>query len=140
MKMQALFTENAPAAIGPYSQGYRINNFIFTSGQIPADPVDGSIQVVVGMGRRKSRCAIVEKARQGGVEFLPTIQNWPAQNSTRGNPKFPQRTGAACNRASSLARLNCGSFSVHLQAGVSYHCQLTWMLSRWSIHTRHTCF
>ena len=43
VKMQALFTENAPAAIGPYSQGYRINNFIFTSGQIPADPVDGSI-------------------------------------------------------------------------------------------------
>jgi len=41
--MKVLFTEKAPAAIGPYSQGYQINDFVFTSGQIPADPTDGSI-------------------------------------------------------------------------------------------------
>lgn len=41
--METLFTNKAPAAIGPYSQAYRIGNLVFTSGQIPADPADGSI-------------------------------------------------------------------------------------------------
>ena len=34
---------NAPSAIGPYSQGYEVNGFIFTSGQIAIDPATGSI-------------------------------------------------------------------------------------------------
>ena len=36
-------TENAPGAIGPYSQGFIANGFVFTSGQIPVDPASGSI-------------------------------------------------------------------------------------------------
>lgn len=41
--MNKIFTENAPGAIGPYSQGYTANGFVFTSGQIPVDPVSGAI-------------------------------------------------------------------------------------------------
>lgn len=36
-------TDKAPAAIGPYSQAYRIDNLLITSGQIPIDPVTGAI-------------------------------------------------------------------------------------------------
>lgn len=36
-------TSNAPGAIGPYSQGFAVNGFVFTSGQIPVDPVTGEI-------------------------------------------------------------------------------------------------
>ena len=36
-------TANAPAAIGPYSQGYISNGFFFTSGQVPLDPATGAI-------------------------------------------------------------------------------------------------
>ena len=36
-------TTNAPAAIGPYSQGVRAGSFIFLSGQIPIDPATGNI-------------------------------------------------------------------------------------------------
>ena len=36
-------TTAAPAAIGPYSQGYVVNGFVFTSGQIPVDPATGNI-------------------------------------------------------------------------------------------------
>ena len=32
-------TDAAPAAIGPYSQGQVVGNFVFTAGQIPLDPV-----------------------------------------------------------------------------------------------------
>ncbi len=41
--MKVLETKNAPGAIGPYSQGYAVNGFIYTSGQIPVDPVSGEI-------------------------------------------------------------------------------------------------
>ena len=41
--MKKIETTNAPGAIGPYSQGYVANGFVFTSGQIPVDPVTGQI-------------------------------------------------------------------------------------------------
>jgi 2-iminobutanoate/2-iminopropanoate deaminase len=36
-------TTDAPAAIGPYSQGVVVGNLIFTAGQIPLDPVSGEV-------------------------------------------------------------------------------------------------
>lgn len=41
MKVQ---TENAPAAIGPYSQATVVGNLVFTSGQIPLNPETGAIE------------------------------------------------------------------------------------------------
>ena len=41
--MHQIATPNAPAAIGPYCQATVHNGFLFTSGQIPLDPADGSI-------------------------------------------------------------------------------------------------
>ena len=41
--MNVLQTSNAPAAIGPYSQGYEVNGFVFTSGQIPVNPENGEV-------------------------------------------------------------------------------------------------
>ncbi|MCP4366166.1 MAG: RidA family protein [Planctomycetes bacterium] len=40
---EIISTENAPKAIGPYSQGVRAGDFIFLSGQIPIDPATGNI-------------------------------------------------------------------------------------------------
>ena len=39
--MKVIFTEKAPAAIGPYSQGYEVNGLVYTSGQIGVDPATG---------------------------------------------------------------------------------------------------
>ncbi|MDR2084784.1 MAG: RidA family protein [Bacteroidales bacterium] len=36
-------TTSAPKAIGPYSQAVEVNNMLFVSGQIPVNPIDGSI-------------------------------------------------------------------------------------------------
>ena len=41
--MKILETRNAPGAIGPYSQGYAVNGFVYTSGQIAIDPTTGEI-------------------------------------------------------------------------------------------------
>ncbi len=40
---QAVSTDSAPAAIGPYSQGMRVGDLLFCSGQIPLDPSSGEL-------------------------------------------------------------------------------------------------
>jgi 2-iminobutanoate/2-iminopropanoate deaminase len=40
---QALFTQEAPAAIGPYSQAVVTSGLVFVSGQIPLDPKSGAL-------------------------------------------------------------------------------------------------
>lgn len=42
-ELKKVATEKAPAAIGPYSQAIVLGNLVFTSGQIPLDPVSGTI-------------------------------------------------------------------------------------------------
>ena len=44
---KVIFTENAPAAIGPYSQAVIAANMVYTSGQIPVNPADGSIPATI---------------------------------------------------------------------------------------------
>ena len=41
--MTVISTPNAPAAIGPYSQGMIAGQLVFCSGQIPVDPATGNI-------------------------------------------------------------------------------------------------
>ena len=41
--MKKIATNEAPAAIGPYSQGMITGNLVYTSGQIPVDPKTGAI-------------------------------------------------------------------------------------------------
>ena len=40
--MKAIVTNNAPAAIGPYSQAIEANGFVYVSGQLPINPSTGS--------------------------------------------------------------------------------------------------
>lgn len=41
--MEVLHTDQAPQAIGPYSQAILADGFLFASGQIPIDPATGSL-------------------------------------------------------------------------------------------------
>ena len=51
---EAISTEAAPQAIGPYSQAVRSGNLLFCSGQVPLDPASGELvkEDVVGQTRR----------------------------------------------------------------------------------------
>ena len=42
MSNKAIFTPNAPAAIGPYSQAVKTGDLVFVSGQLPIDPATGA--------------------------------------------------------------------------------------------------
>ena len=58
-------TENAPAAIGPYSQAIQAGEFLYVSGQIPVDPKTGEIPGDVSLQAKRSLenlKAIVEEA------------------------------------------------------------------------------
>ena len=50
----AVSTDSAPAAIGPYSQGMRVGDLLFCSGQIPLDPSSGELvkEDIAGQARR----------------------------------------------------------------------------------------
>ncbi|MDR3559863.1 MAG: RidA family protein [Negativicutes bacterium] len=51
---EVVATNNAPQAIGPYSQAIKANGFLFVSGQIPLDPVTGQLAYGgVGMQTRQ---------------------------------------------------------------------------------------
>ena len=43
MKRQIVQTDNAPGAVGPYSQGTRTDQMVFTAGQLPLDRTTGKI-------------------------------------------------------------------------------------------------
>src|SRR4030065_639700 len=42
MNREAILTDKAPKAIGPYAQAIKANGFIYTAGQIPIDPKTGN--------------------------------------------------------------------------------------------------
>ena len=44
--MEKVYTPNAPAAIGPYSQAMKVGALLYTSGQIPINPATGNIEAV----------------------------------------------------------------------------------------------
>jgi 2-iminobutanoate/2-iminopropanoate deaminase len=60
MKKAVIATDGAPAAIGPYSQGVRSGNLIFTAGQIPLDPVT---QQVVASGIEDQTTQVFENLK-----------------------------------------------------------------------------
>ena len=47
MTMEKITTSDAPAALGPYSQGIKANGFVFTAGQIPVNPATGEIPATI---------------------------------------------------------------------------------------------
>lgn len=44
MEIKKIHTDNAPAAIGPYSQAMVVNGMVFTSGQIAINPANGEVE------------------------------------------------------------------------------------------------
>lgn len=58
--MEVIYTPNAPAAIGPYSQAMKAGNLLFTSGQIPIDPATGNVEDTTIEGQTEQVCKNLE--------------------------------------------------------------------------------
>ena len=70
--MQTIHTENAPAAIGPYSQAVKAGGLVFTSGQIALDPATGA---VVQGGIREQTARICENLKAVLAAAGTTLDN-----------------------------------------------------------------
>ena len=73
--IKTIATPNAPAAIGPYTQGKVVNGFLFASGQVALDPQTGEIvgSTIEEQAERvmKSVGAIIEAA---GTDFTKVVK------------------------------------------------------------------
>lgn len=73
--MKVIATEKAPGAIGPYSQGFIAGGFVYTSGQIPVNPADGTVLEGIAAQTEQS-CknvgAILEAAGSGYDKVIKT--------------------------------------------------------------------
>lgn len=73
--MKVIETSKAPGAIGPYSQGFEVNGFVFTSGQIPVDPSTGNVPEGIAAQAEwscKNVGAILEAASVGFENVVKT--------------------------------------------------------------------
>ena len=71
--MKNVSTTNAPAAIGPYSQGYVVGNLAFASGQIPVDPATGEIAGPDIAAQAEQSCKNVKAVIEAGGSDISKV-------------------------------------------------------------------
>ena len=67
-------TNQAPGAIGPYSQGYVAGGFVFTSGQIPVDPATGEIPEGIAAQAERSCLNVAAILNAAGSDISRVIK------------------------------------------------------------------
>ena len=67
-------TNQAPGAIGPYSQGYVAGGFVFTSGQIPVDPATGEIPEGIAAQAERSCLNVAAILNAAGSDMSRVIK------------------------------------------------------------------
>lgn len=111
MNKQTLSTQNAPAAIGPYSQAVKVGNLIFTSGQLPINTQSGELIADIEGATKQSLDnvkAILESAGSSmdkivkTVVFLKDMNDFVAMNAVYAT-YFP--TNPPARSAVQVARL-----------------------------------
>jgi 2-iminobutanoate/2-iminopropanoate deaminase len=115
MSKAAIQTNQAPAAIGPYSQGIRAGNLVFTAGQIALDPATGMV-VAPGIAEQTTRVmenlkAILEAAGSSLAQvvkatvFLKDFNDFAAMNAVYGAYLAPEGVAAPARSTVEVSRL-----------------------------------
>lgn len=87
---EVISTKNAPAAIGPYSQGIDTGNLIFTSGQLPLNPENGQLAATIDTATRQAIDNLKAVLEQAGsclqnvvkcTVFLKDLNDFTEMNS-----------------------------------------------------------
>ena len=115
MSKTVIQTNQAPAAIGPYSQGIRVGNLVFTAGQIALDPVTQQV-VAPGITEQTTRVlenlkAILEAAGSSLAQvvkatvFLKDFNDFAAMNTVYGAYLAPEGVAAPARSTVEVSRL-----------------------------------
>jgi len=104
-------TENAPKAVGPYSQAVEVDGTIYVSGQIPVVPSDGSIPDNIADQTRQSLKNIGAILAEAGLAYgnvvkttvlLDDIANFKAMNEVYAEFFVSDKPARACYQVAAL--------------------------------------
>ena len=111
--MKTVSTTKAPAAIGPYSQAVITGSLVFTSGQIPIDPVTGNIveggireqarQVMMNLGEVLKEAGCTYEQAVKNTCFLADIEDFAAFNEVYAE-YFTGRPARSCVAVKTLPK------------------------------------
>ena len=111
--MDAVYTKNAPDAIGPYSQAMKVNGLIFTSGQIAINPASGEVEATTIEAQTDQVCTNLKNVLEAAgsslekavktVCFLADMGDFAAFNAVYGK-YFTSKPARSCVAVKSLPK------------------------------------
>lgn len=75
--LKTIHTTDAPAAVGPYSQGMQVGNLIYVSGQLPLDPANGELisdSIEAATARSLDNCKAIVEAAGSSFEHVVKVE------------------------------------------------------------------
>ena len=114
MSVKIVHTDEAPAAIGPYSQGVVANGFLFTAGQIALDPATGQVvagnvaaqteRVMANLGAVLASAGATWKDIVKTTVFLYDLNDFPVVNEVYGKVLGDARPARSTVQVAALPR------------------------------------
>lgn len=108
-----IYTENAPAAIGPYSQAVCAGGLVFTSGQIAINPASGNVEAETIEAQTEQVCKNLAAVLEGaGTDmkkvikttcFLQNMEDFATFNEVYGK-YFTEKPARSCVAAKALPK------------------------------------
>ena len=108
-----IYTPDAPAAIGPYSQAVVAGGLVFTSGQIPINPATGNIEAVTIEEQTEQVCKNIQAVLEASgsslekvvktVCFLSDMNDFAAFNAVYAN-YFTSKPARSCVAVKTLPK------------------------------------
>ena len=113
MKREVINTKNAPGAIGPYSQGIIVGDFVYTSGQIPINPATGVMETDIKVATKQSMENVKAILEAAGTSlenvvktsiFLKDLNDFAAVNEVYGTYFTENPPARSCVQVAKLPK------------------------------------
>ena len=113
MTKEVINTNNAPEAIGPYSQGVIVGDFVYKSGQIPLNPVTGELVTDIKLATKQSMENIKAILEEAGTSlnnvvktsiFLKDLNDFEAVNEVYGTYFIENKPARSCVQVAKLPK------------------------------------
>ena len=113
MTKEVINTNNAPEAIGPYSQVVIVGDFVYTSGQIPLNPATGELVTDIKLETKQSMENIKAILEEAGTSlnnvvktsiFLKDLNDFEAVNEVYGTYFIENKPARSCVQVAKLPK------------------------------------
>lgn len=113
MTKEVINTNNAPEAIGPYSQVVIVGDFVYTSGQIPLNPATGELVTDIKLATKQSMENIKAILEEAGSSlnnvvktsiFLKDLNDFEAVNEVYGTYFIENKPARSCVQVAKLPK------------------------------------